>query len=287
MPLEPGRRVEVRRLASWFNDKFFAEVSGPLVMERFYKRHMRIEQGGGPPDTDAIRAARANVRYHLAYIGWLVRTRDWLAGDRMSFADLAAAAHLSVVDYLGDVPWSEDEAAKNWYARVKSRPSFRPILADTLAGPAAVGELRRPGFLNDPAAPQGARCVEQARDARLRRARRRRGPTRSREAKARLAASSPTARTATWTGWQTTAERRGDPRALWPEVRSVIMLGLNYGPDARSARDPAAARPRRDLGLCAGRRLSRGHQAAAEGAGALARRGRPAATSRCSSTPPP
>jgi glutathione S-transferase len=134
MPTELGRRVEVRRLASWFNDKFFSEVSGPLVMERFYKRHMRVEQGGGSPDTDAIRAARANVRYHLAYIGWLVRTRDWLAGERMSFADLAAAAHLSAVDYLGDVPWSEDEAAKIWYARVKSRPSFRPLLAETWPG---------------------------------------------------------------------------------------------------------------------------------------------------------
>jgi glutathione S-transferase len=134
MPIEPGRKIEVRRLAAWFNEKFFAEVSGPLVMERFYKRHMRIEQGGGSPDTDAIRAARANVRYHLAYIGWLVRTRDWLAGEHMTFADLAAAGHLSTVDYLGDVPWSEDEAAKNWYARVKSRPSFRPILADTWPG---------------------------------------------------------------------------------------------------------------------------------------------------------
>ena len=134
MPIEPARRIEVRRLAAWFNDKFFAEVSGPLVNERFYKRHMRIEQGGGPPDTDAIRAARINIRYHLAYIGWLVRTRDWLAGDRLSYADLAAAGHLSAVDYLGDVPWSEDETAKSWYARVKSRPSFRPILAETWPG---------------------------------------------------------------------------------------------------------------------------------------------------------
>ena len=62
MPQEPGKRVEVRRLMAWFNEKFFAEVSGPLVLERFYKRLMRIEQGGGPPDTDAIRAARINVR---------------------------------------------------------------------------------------------------------------------------------------------------------------------------------------------------------------------------------
>jgi glutathione S-transferase len=138
LPTDLGGRVEVRRLASWFNDKFFAEVSGPLVTERFYRRHMRIEQGGGPPDTEAIRAARTNIRYHLAYIGWLVRTRDWLCGERLSYADLAAAAHLSSADYLGDVPWNEDEAAKTWYARIKSRPSFRAILADALPGvPAA------------------------------------------------------------------------------------------------------------------------------------------------------
>ncbi len=134
MPKETNDRVEVRRLASWFNDKFHAEVSGPLVTERVFKRHMTREQGGGPPDTDAMRAARNNIRYHLAYIGWLVESRDWLAGDAMTCADLAAAGHLSAVDYLGEVPWSESETAKNWYARVKSRPSFRPLLAETLAG---------------------------------------------------------------------------------------------------------------------------------------------------------
>jgi glutathione S-transferase len=134
LPRDPSGRVEVRRLMSWFNDKFFAEVSGPITMERFYKRHMPVSAGGGSPDTEVLRAARNNIRYHLAYIGWLVRTRDWLAGERLSYADLAAAAHLSAVDYLGDVPWNEDEAAKAWYARVKSRPSFRPILAETIAG---------------------------------------------------------------------------------------------------------------------------------------------------------
>jgi glutathione S-transferase len=134
LPPEPGSRIEVRRLMSWFNDKFFAEVSGPLTGERFYKRHMPVDAGGGSPDTDAIRAAKTNIRYHIADIGWLVRARDWLAGDRLTYADLAAAAHLSAADYLGDVPRNEDEAAKNWYARVKSRPSFRPILAETLAG---------------------------------------------------------------------------------------------------------------------------------------------------------
>jgi glutathione S-transferase len=134
LPRQAGQRIEVRRLTSWFNDKFFAEVSGPLTTERLYKRQMPTSAGGGSPDTEVIRAARHNMRYHLAYIGWLVRTRDWLAGGGMSYADLAAAAHLSAADYLGDVPWNEDEAAKTWYAQIKSRPSFRPILAETLAG---------------------------------------------------------------------------------------------------------------------------------------------------------
>jgi glutathione S-transferase len=134
LPAGATERVEVRRLASWYNDKFYVEVSGPLVNEREFRRHMTAEQGGGPPDTEALRAARHNIRYHMAYLGWLVRTRDWLAGERLSLADLAAAAHLSVADYLGEVPWNENEAAKHWYARVKSRPAFRPLLADTLAG---------------------------------------------------------------------------------------------------------------------------------------------------------
>ncbi len=134
LPPEIELRIEVRRLMSWFNDKFFTEVSGPLTTEQLYKRHMPLDAGGGAPETDVLRAARNNIRYHMAYIGWLARSRDWLAGDRLTYADLAAAAHLSAADYLGDVPWNEDEAAKSWYARVKSRPSFRPILAETLAG---------------------------------------------------------------------------------------------------------------------------------------------------------
>ena len=131
---DPAARVEVRRLLGWFLDKFYAEVTEALVTERVYRRHMPVDRGGGPPDTNALRVARSNIRYHLAYIGWLAGSRNWLAGDRLSYADLAAAAHLSVADYLGDVPWTENEAAKIWYARVKSRPSFRPLLADSLPG---------------------------------------------------------------------------------------------------------------------------------------------------------
>ncbi|HWV97473.1 MAG TPA: glutathione S-transferase family protein [Xanthobacteraceae bacterium] len=134
LPQATAERIEVRRLTAWFNDKFFEEASGPLMTERIYKRFMSEEDGGGPPSADVMRAAKANVRYHLSYIGWLARTRNYLAGDRLTYADLAAAAHLSAIDYLGDVPWSEDEAAKAWYARIKSRPSFRPLLSEWLAG---------------------------------------------------------------------------------------------------------------------------------------------------------
>jgi glutathione S-transferase len=134
LPSEPSERIEVRRLMSWFNDKFFAEASGPLVTERVYKRFIPVDQGGGPPDTEAMRAARSNIRYHLNYIGWLIRRRDWLAGDRLSYADLCAAAHLSAIDYLGDVPWDEDATAKAWYARIKSRPAFRALLDEAVPG---------------------------------------------------------------------------------------------------------------------------------------------------------
>ncbi|MEH3144879.1 MAG: glutathione S-transferase family protein [Methylobacterium frigidaeris] len=134
LPEAPGARVEVRRLLDWFLNKFDQEVTGYLVTEKIHKRFMTSRLGGGPPDMNAIRAARSNVRYHLTYIGYLAARRNWLAGDHLTYADLAAAAHLSCVDYLGDVPWDEDEMAKHWYARLKSRPSFRGLLADRVPG---------------------------------------------------------------------------------------------------------------------------------------------------------
>ena len=134
LPEDPGSRVEVRRLLDWFNLKFFDEVSGYLVTQKIYKRFMPMDGGGGAPDMDQVRAARSNIRYHLRYIGYLVSRRHWLAGDDLSYADLAAAAHLSSADFLGDVPWAESENAKDWYVRVKSRPSFRALLSDRVPG---------------------------------------------------------------------------------------------------------------------------------------------------------
>jgi glutathione S-transferase len=123
-------RVEVRRLAHWFELKFAAEVSDLLVYEKIDKRFM----GAGPPDMDIVRQALHALRPHLVYLNFLVDERRWLAGDTFSFADIAAGAHLSALDYMGDMPWHDYEAIKLWYARVKSRPSFRPLLGDHIAG---------------------------------------------------------------------------------------------------------------------------------------------------------
>ncbi len=125
-------RAEVRRLVAWFDGKFNREVTENLVGEKILKRFLGI----GEPDSRAIRAGHANIHQHLDYITYLIERRRWLAGELLSLADIAAAAHLSAVDYLGDVPWSEHETAKDWYARIKSRPSFRPILADNIPGAA-------------------------------------------------------------------------------------------------------------------------------------------------------
>jgi len=123
-------RAEVRRLVAWFDGKFAREVTDNLVGEKVMKRFL----GFGEPDSAAIRAGHSNIRTHLDYIAFLIERRTWLAGEQLSLADIAAAAQISCVDYLGDVPWADHEPAKDWYARIKSRPSFRPLLADAIPG---------------------------------------------------------------------------------------------------------------------------------------------------------
>jgi len=123
-------RAETRRLLQWFDRKFDGEVNGLLLQEKMEKRLL----GLGAPDLSALRRGREALRHHLTYIDTLVQERDWLAGKRLSLADFAAAAHLSVIDYFGDVPWGDFPGAKTWYMKLKSRPCFRPLLADRWPG---------------------------------------------------------------------------------------------------------------------------------------------------------
>ena len=138
MPENPHARAEVRRLVEWFLIKLEQEVVHYLAGERIFKLLMKSEDGGGSPNASIIRAGRANLKHHLRYISHLAATRNWLAGTRISHADMAAASALSVLDYLGEITWDEEPALKEWYARIKSRPSFRPLLADKIVGLAPV-----------------------------------------------------------------------------------------------------------------------------------------------------
>jgi len=130
----PAERAEVRRLVAWFDVRVHRDVSRRVIVEKVERRFAAPEHGGGAPHMPAVRASLGNIRGHLDYIARLAEERRWLAGDRLSYADLAAAAHISCLDYLGDVPWSASDGAKTWYTRVKSRPSFRPLLADQIRG---------------------------------------------------------------------------------------------------------------------------------------------------------
>lgn len=133
-PENPLERAEVRRLNEWFLCKFESEVTRHIVRERIYKREMPLAMGGGSPDSQTLRNARANIRPHLQYLNWLTATRDWISTTHMTYADLAAAASLSVLDFMGEIDWTDSPAARDWYMRIKSRPSFRPLLNDRIRG---------------------------------------------------------------------------------------------------------------------------------------------------------
>lgn len=132
MPKLPADRAEVRRLTAWFDHLFFAEVANVVVREKLLKRY-RVGGTVQEPSLPVLRASLEALRGHLEFISTLAEQRDYLAGP-LSLADFAAAAQLSCVDYFGDVPWDDFPPARQWYARLKSRPCFRPLLADHVPG---------------------------------------------------------------------------------------------------------------------------------------------------------
>jgi glutathione S-transferase len=133
-------RQEVRRLVDWFDHKFDTEVTQNILFEKVYRRLMRW----GEPNSDAIRMGKKNILYHLDYIAYLTQDKRFLAGDLMTIADFAAAAHISSLDYLGDVPWEHNPRAKDWYGLMKSRPSLRLILDERVSG------IRPPHWYENP-----------------------------------------------------------------------------------------------------------------------------------------
>ncbi|MBC6402328.1 MAG: glutathione S-transferase family protein [Hyphomonadaceae bacterium] len=132
-PMLPGsatERAEIRRLCDWFNHKFCDEVSAYIMHEKVEKYII----GHGKPDLGALRSGRDHLRFHLDYMDWLLEQREWLAGAQCSLADICAGAHLSCLDFVGEVNWKDHPRIKEWYQMFKSRPSVQPLLSDQLPG---------------------------------------------------------------------------------------------------------------------------------------------------------
>lgn len=134
LPEASFARAEVRRLLAWFDGAFYYEVGRLVLYQKITRRFMPPHQGATAPDTEVLRLARRNLDVHLKYMTQLLDARDWLAGARFSLADLAGAAHVSCLDYTGDISWRRWPVIREWYARLKSRPSFRPLLSEKIIG---------------------------------------------------------------------------------------------------------------------------------------------------------
>ncbi len=130
LPDDIKARAEIRRLVEWFDDKFYREVYRNIVYEKIHKRFAK----GLAPDSKILKIGLNNLNFHLEYIDWLIERRNYLGGEELTLADITAAAHLSIIDYLGDVPWDSYRNAKIWYSKMKSRPSFKEILKDNIKG---------------------------------------------------------------------------------------------------------------------------------------------------------
>ena len=130
MPADVVERAEVRRLTAWFDRRFTDEVNAVLLHERMEKPLLRL----GPPEARMLREGREALKHHLTVFEELLARRDWFAGRRLSQADIVAAAHLSTLDYFGEISWANWPGLKTWYMKIKSRPCFRPLLADRFQG---------------------------------------------------------------------------------------------------------------------------------------------------------
>lgn len=129
-PKDADEKYETRRLVAWFDDKFHQEVTSKLLYERVIKK----VSGQGFPDSKNVKEGARSIKFHISYMEWLLERRRWLAGEHLSVADFAAAAHFSALDYISDVDWTRSNVVKDWYAKIKSRPAFRRILADQISG---------------------------------------------------------------------------------------------------------------------------------------------------------
>ena len=133
VPEDAAERAEALRWLDWTIMDLLDSVTRRIVFEKANPRYT-----GGPtrstPDMNVIRAGRDALREIIPLLSATVDQRGNLVNRACTIADLALAAQISALDYFGEVPWDASAPLKEWYMRMKSRPSFRSLLADRVAG---------------------------------------------------------------------------------------------------------------------------------------------------------
>ncbi|MGZ5923130.1 MAG: glutathione S-transferase family protein [Rhizomicrobium sp.] len=132
-PEDPLQRAEVLRWLDWAMGTLHDQVTRRIVFEKGAQRFTGAASRSAP-DMNVIRQGREALRVMLKIIGQAAETNGNLAIRECTLADLAVAAHLSALDYFGEIPWTDYPQAAEWYVRIKSRPSFRTLLADRVPG---------------------------------------------------------------------------------------------------------------------------------------------------------
>ena len=135
-------RAEIRRLVTLLDQHFYQEVTAPLLHEKMIKRLVTRE----PPNTQALREAMKAAVRHLDYLDYLLGHHNWIAGTTFGMADIAAAAQISIADYLGGIEWRGHDETAHWYRGFKSRPSLRQLLGERMQGVPPPSHYEDPDF---------------------------------------------------------------------------------------------------------------------------------------------
>jgi glutathione S-transferase len=141
-----NERAEARRIFQWMNEDFSSEITSVLAFEKFLKKYFSSSGHSSTPSSTVIKQIKKDSERYFKQLEWFIERRNWLAGDNFSIADIATAGHLSIVDYFGNIFWEQYPTLKEWYVRIKSRPSFRRILNDRIPGISPVSYYPDPDF---------------------------------------------------------------------------------------------------------------------------------------------
>ncbi|MDH5796013.1 MAG: glutathione S-transferase family protein [Anaplasmataceae bacterium] len=123
-------RAEVRAMYNFLENKMYNEAVFIIINERIVK----FIYENSSPDSIALNNSKKKIAFYLEYLDCLLDSHQWLVPYGFSIADISAAAQISILDYLNDVSWEKYARLKDWYAVIKSKPSFKAILNSRIQG---------------------------------------------------------------------------------------------------------------------------------------------------------